>query len=95
MSDTLIDTLQKKEYVDLKGNLEKVINKKIMDRIASKKAEVIAKVNGVEYVPPVEDEPEIVEPEDTDNTPPVDTTVIDQDNKDGQSTVTDDTGAGE
>jgi len=93
MSDTLIDTLQNKEYVDLKNNLEKVVNKKIMDRVAAKKAEVIAKVNGVEYVPPVEDEPETIETDD--NTPPEDTPDTNQENDDSQSTVTDDTGAGE
>jgi hypothetical protein len=48
MSDTLIDTLNNKEYAELKDNLNKVIDKKIQNIIQLKKDEVVAAINGQE-----------------------------------------------
>jgi hypothetical protein len=48
MEDTLIGALQNKQYSELKDSLSKVIDRKIADRIASKRDEVIARINGTE-----------------------------------------------
>jgi len=51
MADRLIDTLQNKEYSDLKDNIEKVIAKKVVARVAAKRDTVISKLNGIAVEP--------------------------------------------
>ena len=47
MADTLIKTLENKEYAELTDNIESVIAKKITAKVNAKKDEVISKLNGV------------------------------------------------
>lgn len=47
MADTLIKTLQNKEYSELKDNVEKVIAKKVVARVTSKHNDVLSKLNGI------------------------------------------------
>ena len=48
MADTLVQTLQNKEYSELKDKIERVVAKKVVDRIEAKKADVLNKLNGTE-----------------------------------------------
>jgi len=51
MSDTLIKTLQNSEYSELKDNIDQVVAKKIVGRIAEKRVEVLKKINGFQGTP--------------------------------------------
>jgi hypothetical protein len=48
MHDTLIDTLQNKEYGELSDNLMKVVQAKISDIITAKKIDVLNSINKVD-----------------------------------------------
>jgi hypothetical protein len=51
MTDRLIDTLQNKEYSELKDNIEKVVAKKVVARVAAKRDAVLSKLNGIAVEP--------------------------------------------
>jgi len=45
MEDTLVGAIENKQFSELKTNLEKVVAKKIVDKISAKKADVISSIN--------------------------------------------------
>jgi len=51
MADTLIKTLQNKEFSELKDNVEQVIARKVTERIVAKHNTVLNKLNGIVVEP--------------------------------------------